>query len=215
MLIQTFPVGPLQCNCSIIVDEQTGEAVIIDPGDEAQKIIDQVKKEGFTVKYLLHTHAHFDHIGGTAPLKQTTQAKIGLHRDDLYLYDNLAQQGALFGLSIREEVKPVDCFLIQGDVVEWGNSSRLEILHTPGHTPGSLTFLSRDVGGRECLFTGDTLFMGSIGRTDLWGGDFGQIIDSIKNKILPLPDDTLVLPGHGPQTNIGQERKMNPFLVNV
>lgn len=216
MLIKTFPVGQLQCNCTILGCEDSGEAIVIDPGDEFKKITAVLKAHSLTVKQILHTHAHFDHIGATCQLREETDGKTSLHKDDLFLYENYDKQVALFGLTAKADLKPIDHFLCHGDTICFGKGHRLDVLHTPGHTPGSLTFrLLTGEKEPEVLFTGDTLFLGSIGRTDLWGGDFGQIIDSIKNKILPLPDDTLVLPGHGPQTNIGQERKMNPFLVNV
>lgn len=214
ILVKTFPVGSFQCNCTILADEKTGEALVIDPGDEADKILSFLQKSSLKVKYLLHTHAHLDHIGATAKTAAATSAKIGLHKDDLYLYENIAMQGKFLGLQVDPTVTPVDHYLVNGDVIEWGKS-RAEVLHTPGHTPGSLTFKVDGIGDKNYLFAGDTLFMGSIGRTDLWGGDFGQIMGSIKEKLLTAHDDTVVVCGHGPNTTIGRERKSNPFLINA
>lgn len=215
MIVKTFPVGAFQCNCTILADEENGEAVIIDPGDEAERIVREVRKLDYNVKYILHTHAHIDHIGGTTTVRDETGGEIALHKDDLFLYDQLGMQGRLLGLPAGE-TRPVDCYLAHGDVIEWGKNAKTDVLHTPGHTPGSLTFFMKGlVGKNDCLFTGDTLFMGSVGRTDLWGGDFGQLISSIKKHILPLRDETIVIPGHGPNTTIGEERRMNPFLKNL
>src|SRR3989338_2518394 len=216
MFVKTFPVGSFQCNCTILGDETTGVAIVIDPGGESQKILSALAQKGFTVKYLLHAHAHLDHIGATKAVKDATGASIGLHKEDLFLYDNIAMQGQLLGVKLDPHVCPVDHYLIEGDVIEWGNQNRIEILHTPGHTPGSLTFLAKKLSdAKDVLFAGDTLFLGSIGRTDLWGGDYDQILDSIKNKILNLDDTISVVCGHGPNTNIGRERKANPFLLNL
>lgn len=215
MIVKTFPVGPLACNCSILADENTGDALIIDPGDENEKIASLIREQGYRVRHLLHTHAHFDHIGATCALKESTKGTIALHKDDLFLYENFDKQIAAFGLSGNAEMKPIDHFVTDGCIIEWGKSGRIEVVHTPGHTPGSLTFLINDLHGKPCVFTGDTLFMGSIGRTDLWGGDTDQILDSIKSKLIPLSDETRVIPGHGPNTTIAQERKTNPFLVGL
>lgn len=216
MFSKTFPVGPLQCNCTILGCEESGEAIVIDPGDEVDRITEVLQSHSLTVKQILHTHAHFDHIGATSKLRDETQSKTALHKDDLFLYENYDQQVALFGLTAKVDLKPIDHFLCHGDTICFGKGRRLDVIHTPGHTPGSLTFrLLPGDNDREFLFTGDTLFLGSIGRTDLWGGDFKEIIDSIKTKILPLDDKLLVIPGHGPTTTIGQERQSNPFLVGT
>lgn len=194
-------------------DFDTGEAIVIDPGDEGDRIINELSKQSFLVKYILHTHAHIDHIGATKKVKEATGGKIGLHKDDLFLYENLKMQSDMLGMRVDPEVKPVDHYLIDGDKIEWGKEVRTEVLHTPGHTPGSLSFyFSKLIKGQDVLFTGDTLFMGSIGRTDLWGGDYDQIMHSIKTKLITYNPNTIVVCGHGPNTTIGQETKMNPFL---
>ncbi|HBF12747.1 MAG TPA: MBL fold metallo-hydrolase [Deltaproteobacteria bacterium] len=213
MFVKTFPVGAFQCNCTILGDEQTGEAMVIDPGDEGPRIISELQKKSFKVKYIIHTHAHLDHIGATRHLKEQTGGTIGLHKDDLFLYENIAMQGELLGMRVDPKVSPVDHYLQHGDCLDWGDDLTTEVLHTPGHTPGSLTFLMKNaMANKNLLFAGDTLFMGSIGRTDLWGGDYDLILESIKTKLLPLSEDTVVICGHGPNTTIGQEKKSNPFL---
>ncbi len=211
MFIKTFPVGAFQCNCTILADRSTGEALVIDPGDEPDKIIKELAS--FKVKYLLHTHAHIDHIGGTSFVKASCGGRIALHKDDLFLYDNIEMQGQFLGMQTNAPVSPVDHYLIHGDVIEWGEKNRIEVIHTPGHTPGSLSFVSRGLEAKEeLLFAGDTLFLGSIGRTDLWGGDFDQIIHSIKTRLITLPETMPVVCGHGPMTTVGREKKLNPFL---
>lgn len=215
MILTTFSVGAFQCNCSIIADEKSGEAIVVDPGDEAERILGELQKSGLSVKYLVHTHAHIDHIMATATLHEKTRAAICLNKGDQFLYDNIAMQGDLLGLSVTDQVKPVTQYLEHGDDVIC-QDLRLKVLHTPGHTPGSICFLwpNVELGGQKqtILFSGDTLFSGSIGRTDLWGGDFDQIIDSIKSRLLTLDEHTQVIPGHGPTTLIAREAKSNPFL---
>lgn len=212
LIVKTFPVGAFQCNCTIVADIESGTAIVVDPGDEAPLILGELHKVGVKATHLIHTHAHIDHIMATKEVKTATGATIGLHRDDLFLYDNIAMQGEFLGLRGKAEVSPVDHYLEHGDVIDFTKDHRLEVLHTPGHTPGSLCFLLH--GKQNLLFAGDTLFLGSIGRTDLWGGDYGQIIDSIKTKLLTLDGHTPVVCGHGPNTSIGQEKKSNPFLGN-
>jgi hydroxyacylglutathione hydrolase len=213
LFIKTFPVGAFQCNCTIIGDLATGEAIVVDPGDEAPLIINELAKKSLKATYLLHTHAHLDHIGATKKVKEVTQAKIGLHKDDLFLYENISMQGELLGLKLDPEVKPVDIYLDHSDTIEWGKDQRVEIIHTPGHTPGSLSFLLKKAGpDQDLLLAGDTLFMGSIGRTDLWGGDHAQIIDSIQSRLLTVNPKTTVICGHGPNTTIAHEAQFNPFL---
>lgn len=213
MFVKTFPVGSFQCNCTILADAETGEAIVIDPGDEALRILKILEANQFTLKYLLHTHAHIDHIGATCVVKEKTGGQIALHREDLFLYENIGMQAQFLGLPPNNRVLPVDWYFNHGDGVEWGKENKMSVLHTPGHTPGSVSFVVKNLmQNRDGLFTGDTLFLGSIGRTDLWGGDYDQIISSIKEKLLKLDDNVLVLPGHGPNTTIGQEKKLNPFL---
>ncbi|MBI4868245.1 MAG: MBL fold metallo-hydrolase [Candidatus Wallbacteria bacterium] len=208
MILETFPVGAFQCNCSILGDEETREAIVIDPGEDVSTILERVRELGLTVKALVHTHAHLDHVSGSRALKLATGAEIMLHKDDEWLYQNLAMQAAMFGWQVDEPLA-VDRYLKQGDTVAVGKVGG-EILFTPGHTPGSLCF--KVDGTDPVLFSGDTLFQQSIGRTDLWGGSFPDIIQSIKKKLLVLPGDTLVIPGHGETTTIDEEKRMNPFL---
>ena len=207
MFIESFPVGCLACNCTILACEHTGECIIIDAGDEKDRLVKLITENGFKVKYLLHTHAHFDHIGASGPLKREGHGKILLHKGDHFLYEALEEQGRLFGVELPEKDK-VDENIEHLDELEFGNH-QLKIIHTPGHTPGSCSFLLEE---KKILFTGDTLFKGSIGRTDLPGGDFQQILESIRERILNLPEDLQVLPGHGPQTSLVAEVRTNPFL---
>jgi glyoxylase-like metal-dependent hydrolase (beta-lactamase superfamily II) len=206
--LETVPVGPLQCNCAILVDEPSREAVVIDPGDEPAKILAALRRLGAKPVALLHTHAHFDHIGGTSEVRRATSAPIRLHPADRFLYDALPQQAALFGESARAPLPP-DGELADGETIAFG-ACALRAIHTPGHTPGSTCFLLD--GGAPILFSGDTLFRRSIGRTDLWGGDTDQILASIKEKLYTLPQETRVVCGHGPDTTIGEEERENPFV---
>lgn len=207
-VVETFPVGPLSCNCSIVGCKETGEAIVVDPGGDAQEIVDAASRMGLTIKYLLHTHAHFDHILGSRAVKEKTGASICLHKEDQWLYDNLHMQCGMFGFKADDPL-PVDHYLEDEESVKIGGITA-SVLHTPGHTPGSLCFSVADED--SVVFAGDTLFSGSIGRTDLWGGDFDTIIKSIHNKLLTLDDSTRVVPGHGPETDIFSEKKHNPFL---
>ena len=207
-LAATLPVGPLACNCSIVVDEATREAVVVDPGDEAPKIVSALERAGAKAVYLLHTHAHFDHIGGTAGVRKATGAAVCLHPDDAFLYDQLPDQGRMFGFEFGP-APAVDRWIADGETFEFGQS-RIRAIHTPGHSPGSTCFLLE--GEDAVLFAGDTLFLGSIGRTDLWGGSFETIEDSIRRKIYSLPEDLRVIPGHGEATTVGREMRGNPFV---
>jgi hydroxyacylglutathione hydrolase len=207
--IQTIVVGPLQTNCSIIADEATGQAAIVDPGDEAERIARALARMGATAVALLHTHAHFDHIRGTAELAGLTRAPIRLHAADRSLYDRLEEQAAFFGLRAGPPLPP-DSPISDGEVIRFGSSS-LRAIHTPGHTPGSTCFLLE--GARSVLFSGDTLFRRSIGRTDLPGGDTEAILASIRERLFSLPGSTPVVCGHGPATTIEEERQLNPFAA--
>lgn len=209
MLIETVVVGPFMCNCMILGDEKTREGVIIDPGDEPKRIMDVVRHYDLKITHILHTHAHLDHIGATRRIHEETGAPILLHKDDLWLYENLQMQGDLFGLKM-EPVAKVGRFIKDQERISFGEQISVT-LHTPGHTPGSVSF-EMQVGKESLLFSGDTLFQGSIGRTDLWGGSYETLIDSIQKKLLPLREDTKVIPGHGGTTTIWDERKHNPFL---
>jgi glyoxylase-like metal-dependent hydrolase (beta-lactamase superfamily II) len=255
----TIPVGMLQCNCSIIGDPVTREALVIDPGDEVNRILDLLGRHKLIVKVIVSTHAHIDHVGGLSKLHQYTGAPVLMHRDDLPLYQAMEMQAAFLGVH-PPDLTEVDQLLKEGDVLRWG-SFEAQVIHTPGHTPGSvslylphgagkvtgartITSVIDEVGEKISiadllkktidpentreerildesevilppapqLFSGDTLFAGSIGRTDLWGGSLGQIMDSLRSKLMHLPDTTIVHPGHGPVTTIGQERQLNPFL---
>lgn len=209
LLFETAVVGPLQCNCSLLACPETLEAVLIDPGDEPQKLVSLVQSKGLKVKYLLHTHAHFDHIGGTAGVKAALGGMTCLHRGDEAIYNNLPLQGRMFGIQTGT-APPVEKFLEDEEELAFGNF-KLRVIHTPGHSPGGVCF--QLVGGEEHLFSGDTLFRQSIGRSDLWGGDSRQLVHSIKDRLLTLPSEVAVYPGHGPRTEIGFEKKNNPFLV--
>jgi glyoxylase-like metal-dependent hydrolase (beta-lactamase superfamily II) len=208
ILIESFPVGPLQCNCSIIGCTETGEAAVVDPGGDTQKIIDFCKEHNFKVKYLLHTHAHFDHIMGSRKMREETGAEICLHKEDKWLYDNLNMQCGLFGFKADEPL-PVDKFLNDEDHVLIGNH-KASVIHTPGHTPGSLCFAVQEK--ESTLFAGDTLFQRGVGRTDLWGGSFEKIVKSITQRLFTLDPETRVVCGHGPDTDIWSERRENPFV---
>lgn len=184
---------------------------MIDPGDEVDEIRRRLDHNGLKVKTILHTHAHIDHIGGTFPLQEATGARVYVHGEDEFLFKMLPEQGRLLGVPAGRAAE-IDAFAKDGDVFSFGSAS-MEAIHTPGHTPGSLSFhVAGSNGGK--LFTGDTLFLGSIGRTDLWGGSFDEIMKSIRQRLLTMDDDTVVYPGHGPATTIGQEKRINPFILN-
>jgi hydroxyacylglutathione hydrolase len=212
----TIQVGMLQCNCSIIADPKTNEALVIDPGDEVGRILELLGRHKLTVKAIVSTHAHIDHVGGLSKLHQYTGAPVMMHRDDVPLYHGMDEQAAFLGVP-TPEVGEIDQFLTDGDVLQWG-SLAMQVMHTPGHSPGSVSlYLPRDAGKVSApsgpqLFAGDTLFAGSIGRADLWGGSMEQILDSLKSKVMQLPEETVVHPGHGARTTIGEERQSNPYL---
>lgn len=198
----------LGCNCSILGDEASGEAIVIDPGDEADRVREILARHKLRAKYIVATHAHIDHVGGIEKLKRATGAAVLIHQADLPLYQNVGVQAEWLGVAPPAMVE-VDQFLKEGDRVRSG-ALELEVLHTPGHSHGSLSLhLS---GGQPKLFSGDTLFRGSIGRTDLWGGSFQEIMRSIASKLMIFPDATPVFPGYGEPTTIGRERAHNPFL---
>jgi len=207
--ITAFPVGPLGCNCSIVWDPDTRHTIVVDPGGDYEKIRDVVQGEGLTVVSIVHTHTHIDHVGATAPLQRSSGAPARIHESDRFLYDLLPTQAALLGVPLPESCE-MSGDLIDGLSVPFG-SLEMGVLHTPGHTPGSVSFVVESPEGR-IVFTGDTLFKRGIGRTDLWGGDASLIRRSLKERLLALDDDTLVVPGHGPETTIGDERRANPFL---
>ena len=207
-LVASFPVGLLGCNCAIVADAATREALVIDPGDEADRILELLRRDGLRPVALLHTHAHFDHVGATGLLATETGAPILMHEKDLPLYAALREQGKMFGIPVPSPSK-VGRTVGHGDRITCGSGS-LEVLHTPGHSPGSICF--RLEGDHPVLFSGDTLFRRGIGRTDLFGGSYDAIVASITDHLFPLPGDLAVIPGHGEETTIGEEARLNPFV---
>jgi glyoxylase-like metal-dependent hydrolase (beta-lactamase superfamily II) len=208
MIHEILPVGPLLCNCSIIGDETTREAMVIDPGDDIDQVLDLVREHKLTVKQIVITHAHIDHVGGAMKLKKATGAPILLNQSDYALLKMLDVQAAWIGMPNPGDVR-IDQSLSNGDKIAAG-SLGAEVLHTPGHTEGSICLY---FAPEKKLIAGDTLFAGSIGRTDLPGGSYRKIIQSLHERVLALPDETVVVPGHGELTTIGKERDSNPFLV--
>jgi len=207
MIHRILPVGPLQCNCSILGDEQTHEAMVIDPGDQIDDILKILAEEKLTVKQIVITHAHIDHVGGAMKLKNATGAPILMNQSDYALLKMLPLQAAWVGMRPPGVVE-VDEGVGEGKVLQIG-ASPVNVIHTPGHTEGSICLFLPD---EKKLIAGDTLFAGSIGRTDLPGGSLDKIMRSLHTRVLALPDETEVTPGHGPQTTIGDERETNPFL---
>lgn len=208
MIHEILPVGPLQCNCSVIGDESTREAIVIDPGDDIESVLAIVHKHNLKVRQIVITHAHIDHVGGAMKLRKATGAPILLNQNDYALLKMLDVQAAWIGMAAPEKVE-IDQSLGQDDSVTAGSLSA-RVMHTPGHTEGSICLY---FAPQKLLIAGDTLFAGSIGRTDLPGGSYKKIIASLHDRVLALPDETTVIPGHGPVTTIGEERESNPFLV--
>ncbi len=207
MIHEILPVGPLQCNCSVIGDETTHEAMVIDPGDDIEDVLALIRKHNLQVKQIVITHAHIDHVGGAMKLRAATGAPILLNQSDFALLKMLDVQAAWVGMATPGKVE-IDRSVTTGETVTAG-SLTASILHTPGHTEGSICLY---FPAEKKLIAGDTLFAGSIGRTDLPGGSMRKILHSLHNTVLALPDETLVIPGHGPLTTIGDERETNPFL---
>ena len=203
MIIKTVVVGPLQVNCHIIGDEKTGKAMVIDPGDEPDMILDVIKKNNLTVEYIVCTHGHFDHVGAVGDIKKETGAKIAMNEGDLNIYDSASELAHYFGLELEPQPAP-DMFLNEGDVINVGTLT-FTVFQSPGHSPGGMV-----IYGGGIAITGDTLFAGSIGRTDLPGGDEKKIGKSL-GRLLALPPNTVVHCGHGPSSTIGQELRDNPF----
>jgi hydroxyacylglutathione hydrolase len=210
MIHEILPVGVLQCNCSVFGDEETREGLVIDPGDDIDDVLAVVRKHGLTVKAIVITHAHIDHIGGAQKMKAATGAPVYMNVNDSELQKMLDVQAAWLGMRPPAPVE-IDAPAKDGDRLMVG-TSEVHVLHTPGHTQGSISLWMPAEGK---LVAGDTLFRDSIGRTDLPGGDGRQIVRSIHDKIMPLPDETVVVPGHGPNTTIGREKRFNPFLQGL
>ena len=207
MLHKIFPVGPLQCNCSVIGDESTHEAIVIDPGADISRVLDTVQRHGLQVTQILITHGHIDHVGGAMKLKQATGAPILMNKNDAPQLQMLDMQAAWLGMTPPGKVM-IDESLDDGSTIRTG-ALEAKILHTPGHTEGSTCIY---FPAQKKLIAGDTLFAGSIGRTDLPGGDFEKIVRSLHDRLMTLPEDVVVIPGHGPATTIGEENETNPFL---
>jgi len=210
MIHEILPVGMLQCNCSIFGDEASGEAVVIDPGDEIGRITAVLDRHRLRVKAIIITHAHIDHIGGAQKLKAATGAPVYMNANDQELYDQIDMQASWLGVAAPEKTS-VDVNAREGEIVELG-PAEFRVLETPGHTQGSISLW---IPAENKLVAGDTLFLDSIGRTDLPGGNSRQILRSIHDKLLPLDDTVVVIPGHGSNTTIGRERRRNPFLQGI
>ena len=212
MLIYTEPAGPFMENGFVVGCEATRAAVLIDPGDGVSALVAYAERQHLDIQHILLTHAHVDHVSGVAAAKRKLGVPIHLHRDDLFLYDRAPETGALFGIRVEQQ-PPVDAFYSAGETIVFGELEARPH-HTPGHCPGGVCLaISRRGEPALDLFVGDTLFAGSIGRSDLPGGDYRTLISSIRNVLFPFGDDARVYPGHGPATTIGQERRTNPFLV--
>lgn len=208
MIHEILPVGPLQCNCSVIGDESAREAMVIDPGDDVPQILGLLQRHGLKLKQIVITHGHIDHVGGAMKLKAATGAPILLNQNDAALLRMLDMQATWIGVMPPGRVQ-VDSDLREADQLTVG-SIAATVMHTPGHTEGSVSLY---FPAEQKVIAGDTLFAGSIGRTDLHGGNFDKIMDSLRSRLLTLPEQTLVIPGHGPLTSIGEERESNPFLI--
>jgi glyoxylase-like metal-dependent hydrolase (beta-lactamase superfamily II) len=227
LIHEVIPVGMLQCNCSILGDPVTREGIVVDPGDDTDRILAILRRHDLKIRAIISTHTHIDHVGGLAALHRATGAPVLIHEADLELYRHLDIQAQWLGVPTPAKTA-IEDFVKEGDTLRWGGFVA-SVLHTPGHTPGSISLVVRagialpgevrkaaasqeNTGAESRLLSGDTLFRESIGRTDLWGGSYPQILDSIREKLLVLPDEMVVYPGHGEITTIGFERAHNPFL---
>ena len=207
IIVETIPVGPLQCNCTILGDLESLKAIVVDPGGDAEILLERLVELNLQVERIIHTHAHLDHFLASGKMKEATGAKLALHREDLFLWDMLEDQCRMFGIPF-EPPPPPDQWLENEEEIDL-NDLQGKALHTPGHTPGSMCFLFES---QKLLIAGDTLFQGSIGRTDLWGGDFKKIEKSIQEKLYTLDEETSVITGHGESTSIGREMRANSFV---
>lgn len=209
LLVETFAAGPLQCNCSVVACADSKDAVVVDPGGETERIAEIVAHYHLTVRAIIHTHGHLDHIYCTHDVKRAHGGDICLHRGDAFLYDGFAQQCAMFRVPRREQ-SPIDRFVEHGDRLALGKHG-LDVIHTPGHTPGSICFEITD-GSRTIVFAGDTLFRRGVGRTDLPGGDPAALRRSIRERLYTRDPHAVVVPGHGPSTTLGEEARANPLV---
>jgi len=207
IIVETIPVGPLQCNCTILGDLVSRKAIVVDPGGDAEILLERLVELNLHVERIIHTHAHLDHFLASGKMKEATGAKLALHREDLFLWDMLEDQCRMFGIPFVPPPPP-DQWLENEEEIDL-NDLQGKALHTPGHTPGSMCFLFES---QKLLIAGDTLFQGSIGRTDLWGGDFRKIEKSIQEKLYTLDEETSVITGHGESTSIGHEMRANSFV---
>ena len=214
MIVESQAVAPFHKNGFVVGCEETKEAVLIDPGDEVAALLSFAERGGLVIRHILLTHAHVDHVTGVAAAKRACNVPIYLHHDDLFLYERAVEMGAMFGLKVEPQPS-IDIFYTPAQVLAFG-TYEVHVHHTPGHCPGGvcLQIGKKGTSGKE-LFVGDTLFAGSIGRTDLPGGDYNTLIASIRNVLLPMGDDAVVHAGHGPDTTIGRERLTNPFLLRA
>jgi len=206
VILRTLVVGPIQANCYILGCERTREAAVIDPGGDSDKILINLAKDKLRCVYIINTHGHFDHSAENRRLKEVTGAQLLIHRGDAPMIMHQGASGRSLGVNV-DNSPPPDRYLKEGDIVTFGDIS-LKVLHTPGHSPGGISLFSDKI-----VFVGDTLFAGSIGRTDLPGGDYESLIRNVREKIFPLGDDVVIYPGHGPKTTVGRERKSNPFFI--
>lgn len=213
MIVESQAVGPFFKNGFVVGCERTRDAVIIDPGDEVASLLAFAEREKLAIRHILLTHAHVDHVTGVAAAKRALGVPVYLHHDDQFWYDRAVESGAMFGLNVEPQ-PPIDVYYTPGQVIAFGDYEARPY-HTPGHCPGGVCLHIGGRGGASPeLFVGDTLFAGGIGRTDLPGGDYATLIASIKNVLFAFGDEAIVHPGHGPDTTIGRERGMNPFLQN-
>jgi glyoxylase-like metal-dependent hydrolase (beta-lactamase superfamily II) len=211
MILEEAAAPPFMKNGFVLGCPRTKQGILIDPGDEVDDLLDAVSRHGLTIVSILLTHAHLDHVTGVDAAKRAFGAPVYLHKDDQFLYDAAPQQGAMFGIHV-DQPPPIDRHYVDGETLGFGDF-RVDVHHTPGHCPGGVCLAIGPVDGAKTLFVGDTLFAGSIGRTDLPGGDYDTLIRSIRGVLFAFPDETLVYSGHGPVTTIGQEKRTNPFLV--